>query len=474
MGPCTLGRGPGSGRRFGPHSLGGRCMPLGHKVAHRECGRRCGTIHSALLLDSCALDAAAAQGRRRGGPPEHQVLVSALGRHGGCGSPPWAHLRVASHAGLNDQASNLLVGLSGVVAAEVCHEVVEGDVAVTVGHEPCLFHETLGLGSVEALAEHLLQVVKRDDAGVVLAETPKGTEDESLVYLDARAHHSSQELRVVNLLVAVGIEGLEDPSGLVILNAEALLEDLPELMKLDRAAFAQIQLDEGLSNLGTLLVGKRPGHHLHAGTPEARGVRKLAQRVHYCLVEGRLALHALPLHDPGVFHGLDGREALRGLALQKMRDKVVGTLGDPSPLGFVYPHVAIQDVQHCLLGVVVNPEGQMAYEENEDYDPETPEVAHVGVALEEHLRGHVREGAELGLHLVGARVPDLAEPEVDQLKVVAVLRVIQEVLEFQVAMHDADGVQVVDCQQHLVGCISCVSLGEPALLADAFPELAAI
>mmetsp|Transcript_88532 Transcript_88532/g.275055 ORF Transcript_88532/g.275055 Transcript_88532/m.275055 type:complete len:319 (-) Transcript_88532:3-959(-) len=156
---------------------------------------------------------------------------------------------------------------------------------------------------------------------------------------------------------------------------------------------------------------------------------------------------------------------------QELLHEVEACGRDPRPA--VLPHVVLPRPDGAdLLPLGGAAERHVADKEDEDDDAQTPEVALGGVALAEDLRGHVGEGAAAQLHL-RVLLPDLAEPEVDELQEVGVLPLVEEVLQFQVPVHDPAAVDVVHGQQHLPGGVGRVPLLEPLLLLNAVKELAA-
>mmetsp|Transcript_31002 Transcript_31002/g.96461 ORF Transcript_31002/g.96461 Transcript_31002/m.96461 type:complete len:220 (+) Transcript_31002:761-1420(+) len=157
---------------------------------------------------------------------------------------------------------------------------------------------------------------------------------------------------------------------------------------------------------------------------------------------------------------------------QELLHEVEACGRDPRPA--VLPHVVLPRPDGAdLLPLGGAAERHVADKEDEDDDAQTPEVALGGVALAEDLRGHVGEGAAAQLHL-RVLLPDLAEPEVDELQEVGVLPLVEEVLQFQVPVHDPAAVDVVHGQQHLPGGAGRVLLREDLPLRHAVEQLAAL
>mmetsp|Transcript_37214 Transcript_37214/g.106296 ORF Transcript_37214/g.106296 Transcript_37214/m.106296 type:complete len:207 (-) Transcript_37214:132-752(-) len=205
---------------------------------------------------------------------------------------------------------------------------------------------------------------------------------------------------------------------------ELLRQDLLELGERYGALLGRIHADEVLTDLCALFIGERPGHHLHTAPPELGSLAKRSQGVDHGLVH--LALRGRPpLRDPAVLERLRGREPHLGVHLQQGLGEGDGVLRDVGPPLRLHGVPALGDVVglHRLRAG----EGHVARQQDEDDDAEAPEVALAGVALHQHLGGHVGDGAQAGVHLAGG-IPFLAEAKVDQLELLAPLPVVQEVL----------------------------------------------
>mmetsp|Transcript_4484 Transcript_4484/g.10551 ORF Transcript_4484/g.10551 Transcript_4484/m.10551 type:complete len:244 (-) Transcript_4484:265-996(-) len=161
-------------------------------------------------------------------------------------------------------------------------------------------------------------------------------------------------------------------------------------------------------------------------------------------------------------------EPLQRLHYENFPDEVLCLGRNPLPdVGFVSVRPPPDGVHLVVLGPR---EGHVPENHNEDRHPHTPHVALRRVALIQHLRCNVGQGATTQRHL-GVGVPNLAEPEVNELEMVAVRVVIEEVLQLDVTVNDAEAVDVVDCQQHLPGCVSTVLLRKALPLGHSFEEL---
>mmetsp|Transcript_100737 Transcript_100737/g.260249 ORF Transcript_100737/g.260249 Transcript_100737/m.260249 type:complete len:255 (+) Transcript_100737:510-1274(+) len=249
------------------------------------------------------------------------------------------------------------------------------------------------------------------------------------------------------------VQSIEDLLHVLVTHVELLLHDFLELVERDRASAVRVQLYEGVAHLGPLLVRQRPGHHAHASTPEAGGLRKLGQGVCDAVVDVRRARQLVPLVDPWVQQRHLGRQPLFRIEDQQLRHEVLRFLRDARP------DVLLHGVSTLLdgpdLAILGAGERHVPEEDNEDGDAQAPQVTLARVVLAQDLRRHVRERAAAEGHL-GVGRPDLAEAEVDELQVVAVRGVVEEVLQLDVAVHDVVAVDVVEGQQHLPGRVGTI------------------
>mmetsp|Transcript_10216 Transcript_10216/g.30331 ORF Transcript_10216/g.30331 Transcript_10216/m.30331 type:complete len:377 (-) Transcript_10216:102-1232(-) len=232
---------------------------------------------------------------------------------------------------------------------------------------------------------------------------------------------------------------------------------------------ARVHGDEGFTNLRPLLVRERPGHHGHAGPPELRGLGKVLERADY------VGVHLGPvlagLLEELVLQGLLGRQPVHRVHRQQGPHKVLRRRGHLRPLvGLVHPPPGLDGEDLLLL---VSEEWHVAADQDESDHSHAPEVALAGVAPVEDLGSDVVECSAAELHLrVG--LPDVAEAEVDELEVVAVLLLVEEVLQLEVPVDDALGVKVVHSEEHLSQRDDRIGLGEALPCPHALEKLAAL
>ena len=172
--------------------------------------------------------------------------------------------------------------------------------------------------------------------------------------------------------------------------------------------------------------------------------------------------------DEGVLQGLCGRGSVphlpdqQTLPMQSVRYSLLASricgaqylhevhagVGDVLELLVVEVGLLVEDgVVDVLHGLAE--EGRRAGQQHVAQHAQGPHVAAVVVVAVQHLRGRVVAGAHLlGQSLVGREVLGQTEVDQDQRRVgVVVLE--QEVLQLQVAVHDAVLVQVVDRAEHV-------------------------
>mmetsp|Transcript_6695 Transcript_6695/g.19691 ORF Transcript_6695/g.19691 Transcript_6695/m.19691 type:complete len:296 (-) Transcript_6695:302-1189(-) len=258
----------------------------------------------------------------------------------------------------------------------------------------------------------------------------------------------------------------EDLLRLLAGDVELVLQDLLQLLQGHRAVMVLVHGQEVVAHLRAVLVGEGPCHHLHAAPPELGRLAELPERGDHALVNHGLVL--VPRVDPRVLQRLLGGEPLHRVDLQQALHEVQRRLRDGVPPLGLQLVGALRDV--LRLRRLVAREGHVPRQDDEGDHPEAPEVALARVVLLQDLRRNVGEGPAADVHLhVG--VPDLAEAEVDQLQVAGARLVVQKVLQLEVPMHDAVGVDVVERQQHLVDSICRVALAKPLELGDAVEQL---
>mmetsp|Transcript_47483 Transcript_47483/g.113963 ORF Transcript_47483/g.113963 Transcript_47483/m.113963 type:complete len:283 (+) Transcript_47483:193-1041(+) len=211
-------------------------------------------------------------------------------------------------------------------AAEVRNKLCVGDAAIL--KLVCLFHKALDLLPLEGFPKNLPQTLRSDVPSVVLVKPLEGGPQQVVMHGDSVAHHRCQKVRVVDLLVVVGVQGFEDLPRLLVRHVEALHQDLLQLVQCNRALLVLVHGEEVLADLGSLLVRKRPGHHLHT-TPSELGVAaKAAQRLHYGAVDFHRLLTRKPLFYPHVLQSSLSRQALLWIDLQQGGDKLPCLRGD--------------------------------------------------------------------------------------------------------------------------------------------------
>mmetsp|Transcript_46861 Transcript_46861/g.135040 ORF Transcript_46861/g.135040 Transcript_46861/m.135040 type:complete len:296 (+) Transcript_46861:558-1445(+) len=282
-------------------------------------------------------------------------------------------------------------------------------------------------------------------------------------------HHRCQELAVVDLIVVPRVQALERLYDGLILQVELRLQDLLEFGQLHCPCAVDVQLDEGRSHLGSLVVGQRPRHHRHARLPEGGRAAESAQGIDCGLVEDAL-LHLVALHDPWVLQrGLRGQTYVR-IHHQQLLHELLAIRRHLAPDVLLLCEAALLDATHLELLAPI--EGHVPEEHDEDCDAKTPHVTLRRVAVPENFWRNVRQGSTAGRHL-RVRLPDLTEPEINQLQMVACWRLEQEVFQLDVPMYDAVRVNVVQREQHLPGHIRGILLGKALLLDDALEKLAA-
>mmetsp|Transcript_115168 Transcript_115168/g.321930 ORF Transcript_115168/g.321930 Transcript_115168/m.321930 type:complete len:349 (+) Transcript_115168:1150-2196(+) len=165
------------------------------------------------------------------------------------------------------------------------------------------------------------------------------------------------------------------------------------------------------------------------------------------------------------------RHALFDVDFEQAPNEVLGVVGRGLPSLVAHRVLFAQHLPQLLFRHT--PERRLSTEHDIGHDAQAPQVALARVALLQHLRRDVGEGAATDVHL-DVRVPHLAEAEVDELQVRAALVVVEEVLQLEVPVHDAVGVDVVDREEHLPHRVRGVALGKPLHLRDAVEELAAL
>mmetsp|Transcript_35461 Transcript_35461/g.98110 ORF Transcript_35461/g.98110 Transcript_35461/m.98110 type:complete len:338 (-) Transcript_35461:524-1537(-) len=312
----------------------------------------------------------------------------------------------------------------GRVSSEVGDELWVGDlpVARAVG----LPDQLLDLLPVEGVAaQDAAHVVRGERAGVVGVEPVEGGEQQSVGQGYAAVQHRREEVGVPDLGIVVEVEHVENLLGLVVRDTELLLQRLLQFPEDDGAVLVLVHGQEVLPDFRALLVGKAPGHDLHAAAAKPRGPAEPPQGVQNEAIHLDPGALAPPLGDPGVLQGGLRGEPPLGVHMQQGPSEVLGFAGVVLPHTGVHGVLARGDLLQLHHGGAV--EWHVPGQQYEDDDPQAPQITLAGVAPCQHLRGGVRQRAQPLPHL-HVRLPHLAEAEVDHLQVVAPLRVIEEVL----------------------------------------------
>mmetsp|Transcript_57021 Transcript_57021/g.133792 ORF Transcript_57021/g.133792 Transcript_57021/m.133792 type:complete len:297 (-) Transcript_57021:149-1039(-) len=175
------------------------------------------------------------------------------------------------------------------------------------------------------------------------------------------------------------------------------------------------------------------------------------------------------VRDPRVVQALLRRVPLRGVHDQDLGDDVLGALRDLVPVRRGERVLALADLleQHRRRVVV---EGREPAQHDVEHHAQRPEIDLGPVAIGEgkvrveHLRSHVARSAAGGLHH-GRLRNELGEPEISHLNCVVIRGVgvvgcIQKVLRLEIAMGDADVVEVVHRVEHISSHSSRILLRE--------------
>mmetsp|Transcript_62729 Transcript_62729/g.180456 ORF Transcript_62729/g.180456 Transcript_62729/m.180456 type:complete len:227 (+) Transcript_62729:1591-2271(+) len=124
--------------------------------------------------------------------------------------------------------------------------------------------------------------------------------------------------------------------------------------------------------------------------------------------------------------------------------------------------------------VVPAPEGRIPVKQDIGNDAQRPHVALLVVAVTQHFRRDIVQGAASGCERHIAR-DDGRQAEVDELHPRVRRGVLEaEVLEFQISMADAAPVAISDSCGHLPDAARCVTLGVSALPAEVSSEVRAL
>merc|ERR1719215_1963142 len=99
----------------------------------------------------------------------------------------------------------------------------------------------------------------------------------------------------------VGVHGMKNLSCFSISDMELVDQYLFQFCQSDSAFLRRVHSDEIVTDLRSLLVGKRPGHHLHTDPFEFARMTELTKCIAYILVH--LGLVLMPVRNPGVVEG---------------------------------------------------------------------------------------------------------------------------------------------------------------------------
>ena len=120
--------------------------------------------------------------------------------------------------------------------------------------------------------------------------------------------------------------------------------------------------------------------------------------------------------------------------------------------------------------MVVPVEGQLAAQQQEHDDSHRPQISLLAVPLHgQHFRSYIGERAACSVHLL-LREDHLRQPEVGDLEVVQLLSA-QDVLGLQVAVHDAQVVQVGHALQQRLDQLRRLELREARPAHDSLEQL---
>mmetsp|Transcript_33795 Transcript_33795/g.84808 ORF Transcript_33795/g.84808 Transcript_33795/m.84808 type:complete len:301 (+) Transcript_33795:122-1024(+) len=164
-----------------------------------------------------------------------------------------------------------------------------------------------------------------------------------------------------------------------------------------------------------------------------------------------------------------GGETLRGIEHEQPLDKVLGAATHLIPLFGGHAVVGCHDHLEELADVIAG-EGRIAREQNVGDHTHRPHVHRLAIwfflqDLGSHIAG--RSAGGLQLHHI---VKDLGQTEIGQLQVQLVLLFEEDVLRFDVTVHDVDVVQVVHGLADLTHRLLRVGLCEGATCYDVVEE----
>ena len=327
------------------------------------------------------------------------------------------------------------------------------------------------VGATEA--EHLPDLVRRDDSRAILVEHA-----ESGVQLLLRGHTrlvcgGDDELRVIDEATVIRVHGIEHCLDFLVAHDSAVVLQVA-LLDLIHAELSVAVLVEGLENLGqivTLLLA----HQLRCNE-RVRGLlegditveaTKVVQGAHR---HRSVNLERGELGNPRMLEGIcRGRTLIRAIGEQGS-DKVFCVLRDCLPDAVIEAERALAHLLHNIL-IGLSIEGGHSREKNICDDTTGPDVALLVVVLVEDLGSDVVRSAEL-LVKVAVGVVDEGGAKVDDLDLVELFVLLeQDVLRLQVTMHDISLVAVVDAGEDLLHEDSSIALAELTTLENLVEEL---
>mmetsp|Transcript_13698 Transcript_13698/g.43320 ORF Transcript_13698/g.43320 Transcript_13698/m.43320 type:complete len:208 (+) Transcript_13698:523-1146(+) len=194
------------------------------------------------------------------------------------------------------------------------------------------------------------------------------------------------ELRVVDALGAIDVEGLAQLGGLlglVTVGPEDLAEAVGDLHEGEHPVPVCVHAPEDLVDVAQVVVVQLPRDRADAHALESRGAAEVAEVLQdFCRLRlGRLLLSRRGpcLGQPLVLHHFDDGQALCRVRLQQHPDKVLGVGVHLVPGGALHG-VAFRTGVPEVLGLAA-PEGGLAAEHHICQHAEAPEVAGSRVLL---------------------------------------------------------------------------------------------
>mmetsp|Transcript_36345 Transcript_36345/g.79295 ORF Transcript_36345/g.79295 Transcript_36345/m.79295 type:complete len:302 (+) Transcript_36345:115-1020(+) len=285
-----------------------------------------------------------------------------------------------------------------------CHEFLEVDCAVTVLVD-LLQDLACGLNARGLLnvtiAEHLLQLLRRDPSIVVQVENLEGTPTDILLQVLPSLEGGGQELGVVDNATAIGIHVLHDLLQVRRDFCEAGLRDaLLHLVHCQLSVPVVVEGHEGFSQGFDLVLVELTRDDVERSLLQLVLRPEAAEIVDKVVLEAHIrGLGGLVLNPLVVQRLLCGVPVAR-VHLQQHANQVLGILGDVLPVRVVEGEVAQAHLgEHLRIGLTE--EGRVAAEHDVHDHSAAPDVAELIVLPGEDLRGHVVRCPRLcGEHLV--------------------------------------------------------------------------